>query len=39
MLHNEELPDLYRSPSVVEIGKCRRLLLTGHEARMRDVRN
>jgi hypothetical protein len=33
-LHNEELRDLYSSPSTIRIIKSRRMRLTGHVARM-----
>jgi hypothetical protein len=33
-LHNEELNDLYRSPSIVRVKKSRRMRWTGHVARM-----
>jgi hypothetical protein len=33
-LHNEELRDLYSSPSVIRIMKSRRMRWTGHAARM-----
>jgi hypothetical protein len=33
-LHNEELHDLYSSPSVIRIIKSRRLRWAGHVARM-----
>jgi hypothetical protein len=33
-LHNEELRDLYSSPSLIGITKSRRLKLTGHVERM-----
>jgi hypothetical protein len=35
-LHNEELHNLYCSPSIIRIIKSRRMRLTGHEARMGD---
>jgi hypothetical protein len=31
--HNEELHDLYSSPSIIRIMKSRRMRLVGHEAR------
>jgi hypothetical protein len=34
-LHNEELHDLYSSPSIITMNKSRRMRLTGHAARMR----
>jgi hypothetical protein len=33
-LHNEELNDLYSSPSIVRFIKLRRMRLAGHVARM-----
>jgi hypothetical protein len=33
-LHNEELRDLYSSPSIIKIIKSRRMRLAGHVARM-----
>jgi hypothetical protein len=33
-LHNEELHDLYSSPSITRIIKSRRMRLAGHVARM-----
>jgi hypothetical protein len=33
-LHNEELHDLYSSPSIIRIIKARRMRCTGHLARM-----
>jgi hypothetical protein len=33
-LHNEELRDLYSSPSIIRIIKSRRMRLVGHIARM-----
>jgi hypothetical protein len=33
-LHNEELHDLYPSPSIIRIIKSRRMRLAGHVARM-----
>jgi hypothetical protein len=38
-LHNEELHDLYSSPSTIRIMKARRLRWAGHVARMREKRN
>jgi hypothetical protein len=38
-LHNEELHDLYSSPSIIRIIKARRMRSAGHVARMRDKRN
>jgi hypothetical protein len=34
-LHNEELRDLYSSPSIIRIIKSRRMRLAGHVAPMR----
>jgi hypothetical protein len=34
-LHNEELHNLYSSPSIIRIIKSRRMRWTGHVARMR----
>jgi hypothetical protein len=34
-LHNEELRDLYTSPSIIRMGKSRRIRWAGHVARMR----
>jgi hypothetical protein len=33
-LHNEELRDLYSSPSIISIIESRRMRWVGHEARM-----
>jgi hypothetical protein len=33
-LHNEELHDLYSSPSIIRIMKARRMRWAGHVARM-----
>jgi hypothetical protein len=33
-LHNEELSDLYSSPSIIRISKSRRMRWAGHVARM-----
>jgi hypothetical protein len=33
-LHNEELHNLYSSPSIIRMIKSRRMRLTGHVARM-----
>jgi hypothetical protein len=33
-MHNEELRDLYSSPSIIRIIKSRRMRLAGHVARM-----
>jgi hypothetical protein len=33
-LHNEELPDLYSSPSIIRMIKSRRMRWAGHVARM-----
>jgi hypothetical protein len=38
-LHNEELHDLYSSPSIIRIMKSRRMRWAGHVARMREKRN
>jgi hypothetical protein len=38
-LHNEELRDLYSSPSIIRIIKSRRMRLEGHVARMGEKRN
>jgi hypothetical protein len=38
-LHNEELRDLYSSPSIIRIIKSRRMRLAGHVARMGEKRN
>jgi hypothetical protein len=38
-LHNEELRDLYSSPSIIRIIKSRRMRWTGHVARMGEKRN
>jgi hypothetical protein len=38
-LHNEELHNLYSSPSIITMIKSRRLIWTGHVARMRQKRN
>jgi hypothetical protein len=38
-LHNEELRDLYSSPSIIRIIKSRRMRLAGHVARMGMNRN
>jgi hypothetical protein len=38
-LHNEELHDLYSSPSIMGIIKSRRMRLVGHLARMGQKRN
>jgi hypothetical protein len=38
-LHNEELHDLYSSPSIIRIMKARRMILAGHVARMGERRN
>jgi hypothetical protein len=37
--HNEELRDLYSSPSIIGIMKSRRMRWAGHVARMGDKRN
>jgi hypothetical protein len=38
-LHNEELRDLYSSPSIILMIKSRRMRLEGHAARMGEKRN
>jgi hypothetical protein len=38
-LHNEELHDLYSSPSIIRIMKSRRIRWAGHVARMGKKRN
>jgi hypothetical protein len=38
-LHNEELCDLYSSPSTIRINKSRRMRWAGHVARMGEKRN
>jgi hypothetical protein len=38
-LHNEELHDLYCSPSIVRIMKTRRMRWAGHIAQMGEKRN
>jgi hypothetical protein len=38
-LHNEELRDLYSSPSITRIMKLRRMRLAGHVARMGEKTN
>jgi hypothetical protein len=38
-LHNEELRDLYSSPSIIRIIKSRRMRRAGHVARMGEKRN
>jgi hypothetical protein len=38
-LHNEELHNLYSSPSMIRIIKSRRMRLAGHVARMGEKRN
>jgi hypothetical protein len=38
-LHNEELCDLYTSPSIIRIIKLRRMRWAGHVARMGEKRN
>jgi hypothetical protein len=37
-LHNEELYDLYSSPSAIRMIKSRRMMLAGHVARMIEKR-
>jgi hypothetical protein len=38
-LHNEEILDLYSSPSIIKIIKARRIRWAGHVARMGEKRN
>jgi hypothetical protein len=38
-LHNEELRDLYSSPSIIRIIKSRRIRWAGHVARIGEKRN
>jgi hypothetical protein len=38
-LHNDELHNLYYSPSIIRIIKTRRMRWTGHVARMGEKRN
>jgi hypothetical protein len=38
-LHNEDLRDLYSSPSVIRMMKSRRMRWMGHVARMRKMKN
>jgi hypothetical protein len=38
-LHNEELHDLYSSPSIIRIMKARRMRWAGHVGRMGEKRN
>jgi hypothetical protein len=38
-LHNEELRDLYSSPSIIRMLTSRRMRCAGHVARMGDKRN
>jgi hypothetical protein len=38
-LHNEELHDLYSSPSIIRIMKARRMRWAGHVARIGEKRN
>jgi hypothetical protein len=38
-LHNEELRDLYSSPSIIRIIKSRRMSWAGHVARMGEKKN
>jgi hypothetical protein len=38
-LHNEELRDLYSSPSIIRMSKSRRVRWEGNVARMGDKRN
>jgi hypothetical protein len=37
-LHNEELRDLYSSPSIIRIIKCRKMRWAGHVVRMEGKR-
>jgi hypothetical protein len=39
MLHNEELHNLYSSPSIISMIKSRRMRWAGHVARMGEKRN
>jgi hypothetical protein len=38
-LHNEELHNLYSSPSIIRMIKSRRMICAGHIARMEEKRN
>jgi hypothetical protein len=38
-LHNEELHNLYSSPSIIRMIKSRRMRWSGHVARMGETRN
>jgi hypothetical protein len=38
-LHNEELRDLYSSPSIIRISKSRRIRWARHVARMKEKKN
>jgi hypothetical protein len=38
-LHNEELHNLYSSPSIIRINRSRKMRWTGHVARMAEKRN
>jgi hypothetical protein len=38
-MHNEELHNLYSSPSIIRIIKARRMRWAGHVARMGEKRN
>jgi hypothetical protein len=38
-LHNEELRDLYSSPSIIRIIRSRRMRWAGHVSRMGEMRN
>jgi hypothetical protein len=38
-LHNEEIRDLYSSPSIIRVIKSRRMRWAGHVARMSEKRN
>jgi hypothetical protein len=37
-LHKEELNDLYSSPNIIRVNKSRRMIWTGHVARMAEKR-
>jgi hypothetical protein len=39
ILHNEELHNLYTSPNIIRVNKSRRMILVGHVACVREVRN
>jgi hypothetical protein len=38
-LHNEELHNLFSSPSIIRMMKSRRMIWAGHVERMREKRN